>query len=180
MLRPGPPSAPRPPLPGWPGRATLARAGPFLPLPGGPGGKRGFSTRAQARLYHFDIVTKTSISVIGCPVALRDHRQTGRRCPRADSSATYVPEQRHALQSPGQGARPSGGQHAPHHLTTALDQAEDRWLVLLQRAASRRACPLAAAPALWARPLASDAGAQRRSTWRRPSARKDRPNQMQP
>jgi len=31
------------------------------------------------------------------------------------------------------------GQHAQHDLTAALDQAEDRWLVLRQRAASRRA-----------------------------------------
>jgi hypothetical protein len=38
------------------------------------------------------------------------------------------------------------GQHAQHDLTTTLDQAEDRWLVLLQRAAPRRTCQLAAAP----------------------------------
>src|SRR4051794_27550102 len=31
------------------------------------------------------------------------------------------------------------GQHAQHDLTAALDQPEDRWLVLFQRAASRRA-----------------------------------------
>jgi len=36
------------------------------------------------------------------------------------------------------------GQHAQHHLSAALDQAKDRRLVLLQRAASRRACQLAA------------------------------------
>src|SRR4051794_33212028 len=30
------------------------------------------------------------------------------------------------------------GQHAQHDLTAALDQSEDRWLVLRQRAASRR------------------------------------------
>jgi len=36
------------------------------------------------------------------------------------------------------------GQHAQHDLATALDQAEDRWLVLLQRAASRRTCQPAA------------------------------------
>ena len=36
------------------------------------------------------------------------------------------------------------GQHAQHHLAAALDQAEDRWLVLLQRAATRRACQPAA------------------------------------
>ena len=38
------------------------------------------------------------------------------------------------------------GQHAQHDLAAALDQAQDRWLVLLQRAASRRACQPAAAP----------------------------------
>ena len=38
------------------------------------------------------------------------------------------------------------GQHAQHHLAAALDQAEDRRLVLFQRAAARRACQLAAAP----------------------------------
>ncbi len=43
MPHPGPPNAPRPPAPGWPGHATLARSGPCLPLPGGPGGKRGLS-----------------------------------------------------------------------------------------------------------------------------------------
>ncbi len=36
------------------------------------------------------------------------------------------------------------GQHAQHDLATALDQAEDRRLVLLQRAAARRACQPAA------------------------------------
>jgi len=36
------------------------------------------------------------------------------------------------------------GQPAQHDLPAALDQAEDRWLVLLQRAAARRACQLAA------------------------------------
>src|SRR4051795_7833978 len=38
------------------------------------------------------------------------------------------------------------GQHAQHHLTAALDQAEDRRLVLRQRAASRRALQPAPAP----------------------------------
>jgi len=38
------------------------------------------------------------------------------------------------------------GQHAQHDLATALDQAEDGRLVLVQRAPSRRACQLAAAP----------------------------------
>ncbi len=38
------------------------------------------------------------------------------------------------------------GQHAQHDLSTALDQAEDRRLVLRQRAASRRACQFATAP----------------------------------
>ncbi len=37
------------------------------------------------------------------------------------------------------------GQHAQHHLATALDQAKDRWLVFLQRAAARRACQPATA-----------------------------------
>jgi len=36
------------------------------------------------------------------------------------------------------------GQHAQHDLSAALDQAEDRRLVLLQRAAARRACQPAA------------------------------------
>ncbi len=36
------------------------------------------------------------------------------------------------------------GQHAQHDLPAALDQAEDRRLVLFQRAAARRACQLAA------------------------------------
>jgi len=36
------------------------------------------------------------------------------------------------------------GQHVQHDLATALDQAKDRWLVLLQRAAARRACQPAA------------------------------------
>src|SRR5215210_2902363 len=31
------------------------------------------------------------------------------------------------------------GHHVQHHLTSALDQAEDGWLVLLERAAARRA-----------------------------------------
>src|SRR6476619_3635978 len=30
------------------------------------------------------------------------------------------------------------GQHPQHHLPTTLDQAQDRWLVLFQRAAARR------------------------------------------
>ena len=38
------------------------------------------------------------------------------------------------------------GQHMQDHLAAALDQAKDRRLVLVQRAASRRACQLAAAP----------------------------------
>ena len=38
------------------------------------------------------------------------------------------------------------GQHAQHDLAAALDQAEDGRLVLLQRAAARRACQPAAAP----------------------------------
>ena len=38
------------------------------------------------------------------------------------------------------------GQQAQDHLSAALDQAEDGWLVLFQRAAARRACQLAAAP----------------------------------
>ena len=38
------------------------------------------------------------------------------------------------------------GQHMQRDLPAALDQAEDGWLVLLQRAAARRACQLAAAP----------------------------------
>ncbi len=38
------------------------------------------------------------------------------------------------------------GQHAQHDLAAALDQAKDRRLVLLQRAAARRACQLAPAP----------------------------------
>ncbi len=37
------------------------------------------------------------------------------------------------------------GQHAQDHLPAALDQAEDGWLVLRQRAAARRACQPAAA-----------------------------------
>ena len=37
------------------------------------------------------------------------------------------------------------GQHVQNHLTTTLDQAEDGWLVLLLRAAARRACQPAAA-----------------------------------
>src|SRR3954471_17134757 len=37
------------------------------------------------------------------------------------------------------------GQHAHDDLPTALDQAEDRWLVLLQRAAARRSRQSAAA-----------------------------------
>jgi len=37
-------------------------------------------------------------------------------------------------------------QHAQHDLSAALDQAKDRWLVLFQRAASRRACQPATAP----------------------------------
>ncbi len=38
------------------------------------------------------------------------------------------------------------GQHAQHDLAAALDQAKDRWLVLLQRATARRACQPAAPP----------------------------------
>jgi len=38
------------------------------------------------------------------------------------------------------------GQHVQDHLAAALDQAKDRWFVLRQRTASRRACQLAAAP----------------------------------
>jgi len=38
------------------------------------------------------------------------------------------------------------GQHTQHDLSAALDQAEDGRLVLVQRAASRRAGQLAAAP----------------------------------
>ncbi len=38
------------------------------------------------------------------------------------------------------------GQHMQDYLAAALDQAKDRWLVLLQRAATRRACQLAAPP----------------------------------
>src|SRR5215212_12199893 len=38
------------------------------------------------------------------------------------------------------------GQHAQHHLTAALDQAQDWRLVLRQRAASRRAFQPAPAP----------------------------------
>jgi len=38
------------------------------------------------------------------------------------------------------------GQHAQHHLAATLDQAEDGWLVLRQRAAARRVCQLATAP----------------------------------
>ena len=38
------------------------------------------------------------------------------------------------------------GQHMQDHLAAALDQAEDGRLVLLQRAAARRACQPAAAP----------------------------------
>ena len=34
---------PRPPVPGWPGHATLARSGPSMPRPGGPVEKRGLS-----------------------------------------------------------------------------------------------------------------------------------------
>ncbi len=49
------------------------------------------------------------------------------------------------------------GQHVQHDLATALDQAENGWLVLLQRAAARRACqpattsepPLLATAAGW-------------------------------
>ncbi len=37
-------------------------------------------------------------------------------------------------------------QHAQRDLSAALDQAKDRWLVLFQRAASRRACQSATAP----------------------------------
>src|SRR3954471_22042565 len=37
------------------------------------------------------------------------------------------------------------GQHPQHHLSATLDQAQDRWLVLLQRAAARRACQSATA-----------------------------------
>ena len=37
------------------------------------------------------------------------------------------------------------GQHAQDHLSAALDQAEDGWLVLLQRAAARRSRQPAAA-----------------------------------
>jgi len=40
--------------------------------------------------------------------------------------------------------QPNLPQHAQHHLATALDQAEDRRLVLFQRVAARRACQLAA------------------------------------
>jgi len=40
------------------------------------------------------------------------------------------------------------GQHAQHDLAATLDQAEDGWLVLRQRAAARRACQLATAPEL--------------------------------
>ena len=36
------------------------------------------------------------------------------------------------------------GQHAQHDLSAALDQAKDRWFLLFQRAASRRACQPAA------------------------------------
>src|SRR5215208_513961 len=38
------------------------------------------------------------------------------------------------------------GQHLQHHLPTALDQPQDRWLVLLQRAAARRSCQSTAPP----------------------------------
>src|SRR5215210_4459483 len=38
------------------------------------------------------------------------------------------------------------GHHVQDHLATALDQAEDGWLVLLQRAPARRAGQLATAP----------------------------------
>jgi hypothetical protein len=50
------------------------------------------------------------------------------------------------------------GQHAQHHLPSTLDQAEaeDGWLVLLQRAAARRACQSAAASK--PPPLATAAG----------------------
>ncbi len=39
---------------------------------------------------------------------------------------------------------PHVGQHVQDHLSAALDQAEDRRLILLQRAAARRACQPAA------------------------------------
>src|SRR4051812_27707190 len=48
------------------------------------------------------------------------------------------------------------GQHAQHHLPAALDQAEDRRLVLRQRAASRRSRQPAAASG--PPPLATAAG----------------------
>src|SRR4051812_10932824 len=48
------------------------------------------------------------------------------------------------------------GQHAHDDLTTALDQAEDRRLVLLQRATARRSCQSAAASE--PPPLATAAG----------------------
>jgi hypothetical protein len=48
------------------------------------------------------------------------------------------------------------GQHAQHHLSAALDQAEDGGLVLRQRAAARRACQSAAASK--PPPLATAAG----------------------
>src|SRR5829696_1301543 len=41
---------------------------------------------------------------------------------------------------------PHVGQHAQHDLAAALDQAEDGWLVLRRRAASRRAFQPAPAP----------------------------------
>jgi len=48
------------------------------------------------------------------------------------------------------------GQHAQHDLATALDQAENGRLVLVQRAPSRRACQLAAPSE--PPPLATSAG----------------------
>ena len=48
------------------------------------------------------------------------------------------------------------GQHAQDHLPATLDQAEDGWLVLRQRAAARRACQPAAAAK--PPPLATAAG----------------------
>src|SRR3954449_122434 len=48
------------------------------------------------------------------------------------------------------------GQHAQHHLPAALDQAEDRWLILLQRTAARRSRQPAAAAE--PPPLATAAG----------------------
>ena len=70
-----------------------------------------------------------------CFALVRQHRwPEGVRCPGCGSDAVV----RHG--------RDDTQPHPQHRLPTALDQAQDRWLVLLQRAAARRSCQSATPP----------------------------------